>query len=191
MSMPTPTQPIAVFPARLPRARARPAARLSDRAAFALQVSIVLFFIAGSSAPTPLYAVYQAAWGFSPITITVVFGVYALAVLAALLVFGSLSDHIGRRPVLLVTTLVQVVAMAIFATAHDVAALAAARVVQGLATGAAAGAVGAGMLDLDRARGTIANAVGPMVGTATGALLSGLMVVFLPAPTKLVYLLLA
>src|SRR5262249_59745189 len=91
--------------------------------AFYLQVSILVFFIAGSSAPTPLYAVYQAAWGFSPITITVVFGVYALAVLAALLVFGSLSDHIGRRPVLLGTTLVHVVAMALFAAAHDVAPL--------------------------------------------------------------------
>jgi len=190
MSMPTPTHPIAVFPARLPRARARPAGRLSDTAAFYLQLSIILSFIAGSSAPTPLYAVYQAAWGFSPITITVVFGVYALAVLSALLVFGSLSDHIGRRPILLVTALVQAVAMAIFASAHGVGALAAARVVQGLATGAAAGAVGAGMLDLDRVKGTIANAVGPMIGTATGALLSGLMVVFLPAPTTLVYVVL-
>ena len=46
--------------------------RLSPRAAFALQVSIAVFFLAGSSAPTPLYAVYQAQWGFSPITTTVV-----------------------------------------------------------------------------------------------------------------------
>jgi hypothetical protein len=181
---------MAVFPARLPRTKAEPAARLSDTAAFYLQVSIILFFIAGSSAPTPLYAVYQAAWGFSPITITVVFGIYALAVLAALLVFGSLSDHIGRRPILLVTALVQAIAMAIFASAHGVGALLVARGVQGLATGAAAGAVGAGLLDLDRAKGTIANAVGPMIGTATGALLSGLMVAFLPAPTALVYLVL-
>jgi MFS family permease len=190
MSMPTPTHPIAVFPARLTRSTARPAARLSDTAGFALQLSIILSFIAGSSAPTPLYAVYQAAWGFSPITITAVFGVYALAVLGSLLVFGSLSDHIGRRPVLIVTALVQTVAMVIFASAHGVGTLVVARVVQGLATGAAAGAVGAGLLDLDRVKGTIANAVGPMIGTATGALLSGLMVAFLPAPTALVYLVL-
>jgi predicted MFS family arabinose efflux permease len=179
-----------VLPAPLPRSLAWPAARLSNGAAFYLQASIILFFLAGSSAPTPLYALYQAAWGFSAVTITVVFGVYALAVLAALLVFGALSDHVGRRPVLLVTTLIQAVAMGIFATAHGVGALLAARVVQGLATGAAAGAVGAGMLDLDRAKGTIANAVGPMVGTATGAILSGVLVAFLPAPTTLVYLLL-
>jgi MFS family permease len=163
---------------------------LSRNTAFHLQASIIVSFLAGSSAPTPLYAVYQAAWGFSPITITVVFGVYALAVLAALLVLGSVSDYVGRRPVLLVAALLQAVTMAVFATAHGVGALIGARVLQGLATGAAVGAVGAGMLDIDRTRGAIANAVGPMLGSATGGLVSGLLVQYLPAPTKLVYLVL-
>src|SRR5260221_6836821 len=162
--------------------------RLPDRVSFYLLASIVLFFLAGSSAPTPLYAVYQAAWGFSPITVTVVFGIYALAVLATLLTLGSLSDHVGRRPVLFVAALVQAAAMVLFATAHSVPMLLAARIVQGLSTGAAAAAVGAGMLDIDRERGTIANAVGPMLGTATGGILSGLMVALLPAPTHLVYI---
>jgi predicted MFS family arabinose efflux permease len=165
--------------------------RLSPRAAFSLQASIILFFLAGSSAPTPLYAVYQAAWGFSPITVTVIFGVYALAVLAALLVAGSLSDYVGRRPVLFTAVLVQAVAMTVFATAHGVGALVVARVIQGLSTGAAAGAVGAGLLDLDRQRGTLANSVAPMLGTASGGLLSGLLVEYLPAPRVLVYAVLA
>jgi MFS family permease len=63
--------------------------------------SITVSFLAASSAPTPLYATYQAAWGFSAVTTTVVFGVYAIAFLAALLTAGRLSDHIGRRPLLL------------------------------------------------------------------------------------------
>ncbi|HVZ87631.1 MAG TPA: MFS transporter [Polyangia bacterium] len=170
-----------------PRSAAPAVRRLSPAAAFYLQASIIVFFLAGSSAPTPLYPLYQAAWGFSPVTVTVVFGIYAIAVLAALLVFGRLSDHVGRRPILLVATLLQALTMAIFATAHGLGALLVARIVQGLSTGAAAGAVGAGMMDIDRAKGTIANAVGPMIGTATGALASGLMVTFLPAPTVLVY----
>jgi predicted MFS family arabinose efflux permease len=165
----------------------RPGRRLPARAAFWLQVSIAVTFLAGSSAPTPLYTVYQAQWGFSPITTTVVFGVYALAVLASLLVFGSLSDHIGRRPVLLVAILVQVAAMAVFATAAGVPELMAARIVQGLSTGAAVGALGAGLLDLDRVRGTIANAVAPVLGTASGALVSAFFVQFLPGPTRLIY----
>jgi hypothetical protein len=65
-----------------------------------------------------------------------------------------------------------------------------ARIAQGLSTGAAIGAVGAGMLDLDRVKGTTLNAVAPMTGTATGALLSGLFIEFLPAPTHLVYVVL-
>src|ERR1700712_3998116 len=109
----------------------RLAMRLSRTSAFYLQASIVLFFLAGSSAPTPLYALYQAEWGFSPITTTVVFAVYALAVLAALLVVGSLSDHVGRRPVLLVAIVVQAATMLVFATAHGVPQLMVARILQG------------------------------------------------------------
>ena len=172
---------------RLPALRA---GRLSATTAFYLQASIVVSFLAGSSAPTPLYARYQAAWGFSPVTVTVVFGVYALAVLASLLTVGSLSDFVGRRPVLLAATGLQAATMIVFATAGGLPSLVTARVLQGLSAGAALGALGAGMLDIDRAKGTIANAVGPMVGTATGALGSGLMAQYLPAPTRLVYLVL-
>jgi predicted MFS family arabinose efflux permease len=158
--------------------------------AFYLLASIIVSFLAGSSAPTPLYAVYASKWGFSPITTTVIFGVYALAVLAALLTVGSLSDHVGRRPVLLAAIAIQAVVMVVFATASGVPQLLIARIIQGLSTGAAAGAIGAGMLDLNKAKGTIANAVAPITGTASGALGSGLIVQFLPQPTHLVYLVL-
>ena len=164
--------------------------RLSRPVAFYLLASVIVSFLAGSSAPTPLYAVYAAKWGFSPITTTVVFGVYALAVLAALLTVGSLSDHVGRRPVLLAAIAIQAVVMVVFATADGVPQLLIARIIQGLSTGAAAGAIGAGMLDLNKAKGTIANAVAPVTGTASGALGSGLIVQFLPAPTHLVFLVL-
>ncbi|MGW3915896.1 MFS transporter [Streptomyces sp. NPDC005070] len=143
--------------------------------------------LAASSAPTPLYAIYQQHWGFSPITVTVVFGVYAVAVLVSLLIFGKISDHVGRRPVLLVALLAQVLAMVTFLTAGGVDALLAARVVQGLSTGAAVGALGAGMLDIDPRRGGFLNSFAPAIGTATGALMSGLIVQYLPAPTRFVY----
>jgi predicted MFS family arabinose efflux permease len=160
---------------------------LSATATFYLLASITVSFLAGSSAPTPLYPLYQRAWGFSPITITIVFGVYALAVLGALLFAGRLSDHIGRRPVLIASTLAQAVAMIVLGTADGVAGLVIGRVIQGLAAGAAVAAVGAGLLDLDKARGSVANAIAPILGTATGGLVGGLMVHFLPAPTHLVY----
>lgn len=161
--------------------------QLSKSATFALLVSIVVSFLAGSSAPTPLYSLYQALWGFSPITTTVIFGIYAVAVLSALLIAGSLSDYVGRRPVLLAATLVQAITMILFTTAHGVGQLILARIVQGVAAGAAVSAVGAGLLDLDRARGTIANSLAPMTGTALGSLLAGILLRYLPAPLHLVY----
>src|ERR1700686_1920646 len=99
--------------------------------------SITVSFLAASSAPTPLYATYQRAWGFSALTTTVVFGSYAIAFLAALLTIGRLSDPIGRRPVILAGIAGQVLALAVFVDAHSVAALVVARIVQGLATGGA------------------------------------------------------
>lgn len=161
--------------------------RLPANAAFYLQASISIAFLAGSSAPTPLYPVYQAMWGLSPITITLIFGIYALAVLAALLVTGRLSDHLGRRPVLIAATLAQIVAMFVLGTADGASSLLLGRVIQGLSTGAAVAAVGAGLIDLDQARGTVANAIAPVMGTAIGALMAALMVHFLPAPTHLVF----
>src|SRR5690349_17477776 len=68
-------------------------ARLAGTPALVLLASLIVSLLAASSAPTPLYGVYQQRWGFSPVTTTVVFGVYALAVLASLLTLGRLSDY--------------------------------------------------------------------------------------------------
>ena len=163
------------------------ARQLSPAASFFLLASITASFLAGSSAPSPLYPIYMARWGLSPIVVTIIFGIYAVAVLVALLVAGRLSDHLGRRPVLLVATVAQAFTMLLFATATSVTGLLVARVVQGLTTGAAIGAVGAAMIDLDKSRGTVANAVAPPFGTALGGILAGVLVQYLPFPTVLVY----
>ena len=164
---------------------------LSRKAAFALLASSVLTLLASSSAPTPLYATYQARWDFSDGIVTVIFAVYAVAVLASLLVFGSLSDHVGRRPILAVALTAQALVMIVFATASGLDVLLLARVLQGLATGAALGAIGAGLVDLHPRNGPVANTVAALAGTASGALGSALLVQLLPAPTELVYLVMA
>lgn len=158
--------------------------------AFFVLASVTVSFLASASAPTPLYPTYQAEWGFSPLALTVVFGVYAIAVLVALLFFGRLSDHLGRKPVLLAAMLVQVLTMGLFASADGLAMLLLARVVQGFAAGVAIAAVGAGLLDLDKGRGAVANAITTPMGTATGGILSGVFVALLPAPQQLVFLVL-
>jgi predicted MFS family arabinose efflux permease len=173
-----------------PIAQQRVAFRLDGQPALYLLASLIVSLLAASSAPTPLYATYQRLWGFTPITTTVVFGVYAVAVLSALLVLGRLSDHVGRRPVLLAALAVQAISLVAFTAAGGVPELLAARIIQGLSTGAALGAIGAGMLDINRPRGTLANAVSPGMGSGLGSIGSGLAVRYLPAPTHLIYLVL-
>ncbi|MEO6080111.1 MAG: MFS transporter [Steroidobacteraceae bacterium] len=178
------TLPVTAQVAQLP-------ARLSPVASFFLMASLIVTFLAGASAPTSLYPHYQAQWGFSSLTITVIFAVYALAVLAALLVFGRLSDHVGRRPVLLVSVVVQLISLTMFATADGLGALLFARTLQGISAGAAIAAVGAGLLDLDKRRGPVANAVATPLGTALGGVAGGIFVGMLPAPHQLVFVVLS
>ncbi|WP_284944075.1 MFS transporter [Acidisoma cladoniae] len=151
--------------------------------------SLVTIF-AGSSAPTPLYRVYQQMWGLQPVVLTVIFAVYAFSLLASLLTVGSLSDYVGRRPVIFVALLVSALTMGLFATANSAWALIAARVVQGIATGAAMGTLGAAILDADRRHGPLVNSIMPLLGMSTGALGSSILVAFAPAPTHLVYVIL-
>src|SRR6202040_1591527 len=80
---PMPATPVTLATSATPTPATPTTAPLPRRFAFYLLASIAVSFLAGSSAPTPLYAVYEAAWGFTPITITVVFGIYAIAVLGA------------------------------------------------------------------------------------------------------------
>lgn len=151
-------------------------------------------FLFASSAPSPLFVVYQAEFRFSEITLTSVFAAYVFGLLLTLLFTGSLSDAVGRRPVLIGALLVEMASMALFGAARDVTWLFAARLVQGLATGAATGALSATVIDLGPLRKPqlppLVNSTAPSVGLALGALGSGFLVQYAPAPTQLVFLLL-
>ena len=148
---------------------------------------VLLCFFAASSAPTPLYHLYQQAWGFSSALLTVIFAVYALSLLATLLVFGSLSDYLGRRPVIFIGLLLESVSMLLFIAAADVSWLIVARVLQGVATGIATSALGAAMLDSDAQQGPLLNSITPMFGMALGALGTGALVAYAPLPMALAY----
>jgi MFS family permease len=168
--------------------------RLGRAHAFWLLAATLAGFLFASSAPSPLYIVYQAKWGFSEIVLTGVFAAYALGLLLALLVAGSLSDHLGRRPTLLLALALEIAGMLLFAEARGVTWLFAARTLQGIATGIATAAISAALIDLQpphRLRlGALLAAAAPMMGLAVGALGSGLLVEYAPEPTRLVYWLL-
>ncbi|WP_159992836.1 MFS transporter [Roseomonas sp. 18066] len=145
---------------------------------------------AASAAPTPLYRLYQEAWGLSALAVTGIFAIYSASLLLALLTVGSLSDQLGRRPVIAAALLLDAGAMLVFMTAGSVEALLAARLVQGFATGAAMSSLGAAILDGDRQRGPLVNAVTPLLGLTLGTLGTALLVAQAPAPRQLVFLIL-
>lgn len=151
---------------------------------------VLVLVLAASGVPSPLYRVYQERFGFSPGVLTTIFGIYAFALLASLLVVGALSDHVGRRPVLAAALLLQAAAMGVFLAADGVGWLLAARVVQGLSTGALTGALGASLLDFqrsDRPIGALVNSASPGLGLSLGAVGAGLLVEYVATPTDWVF----
>lgn len=159
----------------------------ANRPALIYLAFVLVSFLAASSAPTPLYHLYQEAWRFSSGTLTMIFAVYAFSLLIALLTVGSLSDYVGRRPVLLLALLLEIVAMLLFIYAGDVAWLIAARVLQGFATGMATSVLGAALIDHHRERGPLINSLSPLIGMAFGALGTSLLVQYAPWPLQLSY----
>jgi MFS family permease len=167
-----------------------PSRRVPRSVSFWTAGALLVLVLAASGVPSPLYRVYQERFGFSSGVLTTVFGIYALALLAALLIVGALSDHVGRRPVIVAGLLLQVVSMLLFLVADGVGWLLAARVVQGLSVGSITGALGATLLDYqrrDRPLGALLNSASPTVGLSLGAVGAGLLVEFVPEPTDWVF----
>jgi MFS family permease len=170
-------------------------ARISAHGSFWVMVAAYLGLMSAAAAPSPIYVLYQADWHFSEMTVTVIYGAYALALLITLLTVGGLSDFVGRKPVLLVGFAALALSMVVFALADGVAWLYAARILQGLAAGVLLSAVSAGLIDYAGPRrlrlAALANGSIPSMGLAFGALLAGTLVQWVAAPTRLVYIVLA
>lgn len=159
----------------------------SHRPSLVFLTITLLTFLAASSAPTPLYHLYQQHLDFSAGMLTLIFGVYALSLLAALLTVGSLSDYLGRKPVIFAALILEMLAMLLFINESSVAWLIVARTLQGFATGMATAVLGAALLDTDREQGPLINSLAPLLGMACGAMGCSLLVEFAPFPTQLIY----
>ncbi len=109
--------------------------------------------------------------------LTVAFSIYSLVLLVTLLVAGSLSDHLGRKPVIVAALAIQVASMALFLTADGIGGLLAARIVQGLSMGVVNGALSAAVIEAApparKALGSLLTSISPLAGLATGAFVTG------------------
>jgi MFS family permease len=162
-------------------------ASLSAKATALVAVIAAMTFAASGAAPTMLYHQYQETFGLTSFMLTIIFGAYVLSLLGALLVVGSLSDYIGRRPAILAALALNIVAMVMFMSADSAAALIAARAVQGFATGLATATLGAAIMDNDRGRGPVLNSITAFIGLGAGSLGGGALVTYAPDPQQLLY----
>src|ERR1700684_1208264 len=152
---------------------------LPPAASFAAMTAAFAAFFIAAGAPTPLLPIYEANWHFPTSMVTVAFGVYAIALLLTLLVVGSLSDHIGRRPLLISALVLELVSMLVFLVSPSISGIILARIIQGVATAAATSSFSAAILELapDRRKhlAGVITGFAPAAGIAIGALFSGVI----------------
>ena len=149
-----------------------------------------LMFI-GSALPTPLYPIYQRQFQFSELVLTLLFAVYVVGASIALLLFGRLSDQIGRRRTMLPAIVITAISTVAFLMPVSLAVLFVGRLLSGLAIGLATGTATAWIAELEprehRGRATLIAVGANMVGLAIGPVLSGFLARYAPDPLRLVY----
>lgn len=164
---------------------------LGRRVGFTATAFAFALAMMGTTLPTPLYVLYRERFGFSELMITVIFATYAAGVIAALLLFGRLSDAIGRRPVLLAGLALSAASAIVFLVADGLALLIVGRVISGLSAGLFTGTATATLVDLAgperRARATLVATLANMGGLGCGPLLAGVLSEWAGSPLRLTF----
>ena len=159
-----------------------------QRWAYSLVLTLTGIALGVSGMPAPLYGIYQAEWHLTPLTTTVIFAVYAFAALGAVLVSGTISDAVGRKPVLLAATATLVVGLVIFLVASNVWMLLLARMLHGAAVGSIVVAGAAALMDLrpdhGRRTGQLSGAAFN-IGITVAILASSVLAQYAPHPLRL------
>src|SRR5699024_1153799 len=146
----------------------------------------------GTTLPTPLYPVYEATFGLSSITITIIYAVYAVGVISALLVFGQLSDRIGRRYILLPGVVLSAMSAVVFLVTDNVTLLFVGRILSGFSAGLFTSTATATLVNLvpkskQGLASMIASAIN-MLGLGLGPLLAGVLAEYFAYPMRVVFI---
>jgi MFS family permease len=164
---------------------------LGRRGGFAVVALTLAVAMLSTTLPTPLYALYRERFGLSELLITVIFATYATGVIASLLLFGRLSDQIGRRRVLLPGLVLSALSAAAFLLANGLALLIVGRILSGLSAGIFTGTATATLVDLAsaerRARATLVATIANIGGLGCGPLLAGVLSQWAPSPLRLTF----
>ncbi|GAA1578133.1 MFS transporter [Kribbella hippodromi] len=161
------------------------------RGPFLITAGALFVLLFDGNLPTPLYSVYRQRFGFSGTELTLIFAVYMAVLVPSLLVFGQLSDQIGRRRVLIGGLSLGAVGLILLAAAQNTAWLFAGRIAAGIALGATAGTAAAALVELepgdDKNKAALATVLAQSGGSAAGPLVAGALAEWAPAPRQLSY----
>lgn len=168
---------------------------ISPRASFWVAGTVVALALWTSACPTLTYPLYQSQWGISTSTVTWIFAAYPLALIPVLVLFGDLSDHIGRRACMMLGLAAELIGVLLFALAQDVAWLLAGRAFMGLGVGLSLSPANVAMVDFsppgqEKKAGAIGTAISAL-GIALAMVLGGALTQYAPAPLRLNYVVLA
>jgi MFS family permease len=154
-------------------------------------VSVVAAFVT-TAAPIPLFNIYRAQDGFTNAGISMAVVATSVGTIAALLVLGRLSNHLGRRPTAIASLGVLLLGCLLLLNVHDIGTLLASRLLMGVGTGLASSSLTSYIVDAAPTRpewlASVASSQGPMLGLTVGAIASGALVQFGPWPRDLIYL---
>lgn len=158
---------------------------------FASSLTLGVVFAAAGS-PVALYETYRLEDGVQTGQLAVVAASYFVAVAIALLFFGRISNFVGRRPVALAAIAFAAAGCLLMLNVHSAGPLILGRALQGLGGGLASSGVTAYILGTAPKKpvwlGAVITGTVPMFGLPAGALLSGALVEYAPAPRILIYL---
>jgi MFS family permease len=159
--------------------------------AFIAIASAFAINMAGTTLPTAVYHAYQRAYGYKPAVITAIYAIYSLGVLGTLLVAGNWSDQLGRKRMLMCGLAISGASALVFIASSSIPCLMAARVLSGVSAGIFAGTATVAIIESAPARrrnaATLAATASNMLGLGSGPVLGGILVQWLPAPTRIPY----
>lgn len=162
---------------------------LSRRASHYTAAAVVAHTIWTSAAPVLTYPLYAEEWHLSTFTTTSIFAVYPIFVVATLVVFGNLSDFIGRREAMLLGLSASALGSLLFTVASDVTWVLVGRAFMGLGVGLSAGPSAAAVVEFSAAGDAKAaggtTAASQAIGMMAAALIGGALIQYAPLPTRL------
>jgi MFS family permease len=165
---------------------------VSRNVGFVLVAYAFLATMIGTTLPTPLYPLFEQRYSFGELMVTVIFAVYAFGVIAGLLVFGNLSDEVGRKPVLLIGLAFSAASALLFVFAESLVPIFAGRIASGFSAGVFTGTATAMLVDLaPGGRRRLASFVAVIVnlgGLGLGTLLAGLLADYGRSPLRLPFI---